>query len=81
MPPGQLAAILFGQMLLDQIAHVGEGRKMHDGGDGQRARQWARPVGTGHGTILYNSTKGLSERYAFTAGSRVTNGRDANGKE
>jgi hypothetical protein len=41
MPPGGLAAVLIRQVLLDQIPHVGEGGKLHDGGDGQRPRQRA----------------------------------------
>jgi hypothetical protein len=47
VPPSRLAAVLFGQVFIDQIPHVGEGRKLHDGGDSQRTRRWARPVGVG----------------------------------
>jgi hypothetical protein len=33
VPPSRLTTVLFGQVLLDQIPHIGEGRKLHDGGD------------------------------------------------
>jgi hypothetical protein len=31
MPPRGLAAVLRGQVLLDQVPHIGEGRELHDG--------------------------------------------------
>jgi hypothetical protein len=68
--PGELGAILSRQMLLYQRAYVGERLECQQVGDDERPRQWARPIGTGHSTIS-RDTKGLTERYALTAESRV----------
>ena len=42
MPVGRLAAVLLRQVPIDHIPHRRRGSGAHDGGDGQRTRQWAR---------------------------------------
>ena len=42
------------QVLLDQLAHIGERDQLHDLGDDQRPRQRTRPVRTGQGALLRN---------------------------
>jgi len=44
MPPGSLMAVRRRQVLVDQVPHIGQGRKLHDGWDGQGPRQAAGPV-------------------------------------
>ena len=48
LAPDKLRAVLSRQMLFDQRPHVGERLQRQYIGDGQRPRQGARPVGSGH---------------------------------
>jgi hypothetical protein len=76
LAPDDLSAVLGGQVLLRKHAHVVEGRELHDGGDRQRPRQRARPVGMRHGTKSYAKALIFQSSHRFRAvRSRVARGQ------